>query len=224
RSRFPHLVLENCAGGGGRTDLGMVSRMHFTWFSDYCLAPRAVRMQNGMMLALAPELLARVCGVVMNAHRGGDLDMQLRMNFLLGNPCLSGFWPAPQDAHPVVLDRIHRAVALFKTHVRPMIATCRVFHHTPEIIGDQPTGWCVIEYAAPDASKAIAGVFRLAGESEGERVVRFRGVSRAKTYSVWFDDPGEAAIVTGRELAERGLTVHLPNPMTSELILVEESR
>ncbi|MCJ7737542.1 MAG: alpha-galactosidase, partial [Anaerolineae bacterium] len=68
RERFPNLILENCSGGGGRTDLGMLEHMHYTWFSDYVLAPRTIRMQNGMMLALAPEVLARVTGVVMNGH------------------------------------------------------------------------------------------------------------------------------------------------------------
>ena len=93
RERFPRLILENCAGGGHRTDLGMLSRFHFTWFSDFASAPRAIRMQNGMMLALAPERLARFAGVPMNAHLGGDLDVQLRMSFLTGYPCLSGLWP-----------------------------------------------------------------------------------------------------------------------------------
>ena len=220
RARFPRLILENCAGGGGRTDLGMVSRCHFTWFSDYCLAPRALRMQSGMMMALPPEMLARATGVVMDAHLGGDLDMQLRMNMLLGNPCLSGMWPTREDVNPIVLDKTREAVGFFKEHVRPMLATSRVFHHTPEVAGDQPEGWCVLEFAAADGAKSIVGAFRLAGQAEAERVVRLRGLPRAGDYSVEFLSTHESVRVSGRELAEGGLRVTLPHPMTSELIVV----
>lgn len=222
RERFPNLILENCAGGGGRTDLGMMSQMHFTWFSDYCLAPRTIRMQNGMLLALAPELLARAYGMIMNAHLGGDVDMQLRMNFMLGNPCLSGLWPKAEDANPLVRDKIRNAVEFFKTHVRPMINQCRVFHHTPEIRGQEPGGWCVLEYALPDASKAIVGAFRLAGEADSRRTIKLRGVSREKNYTLWMDNSRERIEITGRELADSGVTVNLMNPMTSELLLIEQ--
>ena len=224
RERFPNLILENCSGGGGRTDLGMLEHMHYTWFSDYVLAPRTIRMQNGMMLALAPEVLARVTGVVMNGHlSGGDIDLQMRMNILLGNPCLSGLWPTPEDANAAAAERITRAVAFFKEHVRPMIATCKVYHHTPEIRQQFPEGWCVLEYAAPDASKAIVGAFRLAGAGETERVIKFRGLSRQKQYRVWFDNNDEWIDVPGRELVERGIVVRLPHAQTSELVLATET-
>jgi alpha-galactosidase len=227
RRRYPHLILENCAGGGGRTDLGMASRMHYTWFSDYTLAPRTVRMQNGMMLALAPEVLARPMGVTMNGHLGGDLEMQLWMNMMVGNPCICGVWPTQDDENPVVLERLRRAIAFFKAHVRPMIATCRVYHHTPEIIGQHPQGWCVLEFATPDASKAIVGAFRLAGEGERERAVRFRGLSQAAQYRVWVGSSDEAVTRAGYQLAEQGVLVALPHAMTGTLLsatVVDEAR
>jgi len=223
RERFPRLILENCSGGGGRTDLGMLSRMHYTWFSDYALAPRTIRMQNGMTLALAPEALARVTGVVMNGQLStGDMDLQMRMNILLGNPCLSGFWPTKEDVNPIALERVKRALTFFKAHVRPMINACRVYHHTPELRGQHPEGWCVMEYASPGAEKAIVGVFRLAGAGDAERRIKFRGLSRAKEYCVHFDNQDERVNVSGRQLVEQGVVVGLPHPMTSELLLATE--
>ncbi|MEW6253382.1 MAG: glycoside hydrolase family 36 protein, partial [Planctomycetota bacterium] len=43
RARFPNLLLENCSAGGGRTDLGIVSRFTTTWVSDWMRPPRTVR-------------------------------------------------------------------------------------------------------------------------------------------------------------------------------------
>jgi alpha-galactosidase len=223
RKRFPKLILENCAGGGKRTDLGMLSRFHFTWFSDHVLAPRTLRMQNGLMLALPPERLARLTGVVMNGHLGGDLDMQLRMNFLLGNPCISGIWPTQEDKNPLVYQRIQHMVALFKKHVRPLIRSCKVYHHTPVINGLYPEGWCVFEYAAPDQSKSIAGVFRLAGGDEVFYKLKFKGLSRSKMYTVYLDNKEESFVASGRNLIETGIDILLESPMSSELVIVAQN-
>jgi len=225
RQRHPGLILENCAGGGGRTDLGMCARMDFTWFSNFVVAPRAMRMQQGMMLALPPERLARFTGVVMNGHLGGDLDLQVRMNMLLGNPCVSGAWPTMADKNPVAFARLRRGIEFFKQEFRPFMTECCVYHHTEMPAGEsvadwQPEGWCVIEYAAPDASRAIGALFRLAGTAEPEYRLKFRGLSRADTYRVCLDNTGEAFTATGRELVEAGVVVRLGRPMTSELVSV----
>ena len=81
----------------------------------------------------------------------------------------------------------------------------------------QPEGWCVLEYAAPDASQAVGAVFRLTGAAEPEYRVKFRGLSRACTYRVCMENTGETFTATGRELVETGILVRLNSPMTSEL-------
>lgn len=219
RQRHPKLILENCAGGGGRTDLGMLSRFDFTWFSDYTLAPRAVTMQQGMMLALPPERLARALGVTMNAHLGGDIDMQMRMNMLLGNPCITGVWPTLEEKNPVAFAHINHAIELFKRHIRPLFPDCLVFHHAMPLSGSQPEGWCVMEYASPSKSKAVAALFRLAGNASDNFLFRFRGLSRSETYTVVMDNSGETFTASGRELAEDGILIRLSHPMTSELLI-----
>jgi alpha-galactosidase len=225
RARYPNLILENCSGGGGRTDLGMASQYHYTWFSDYVLAPRGIRMQNGMMMAIAPDRLARLTGIVMNGHLStGDLDLQMRMNILLGSPGLSGLWPTAGDANPIAERQIKKALDFYKQHIRPMIASCKVFLHTPELPGRDPEGWCVIEYATPDTAKAIVGVFRLAGQGEQERTVKLRGVSRHKQYQVWFDNAEEWVVAPGRDLIEQGITIRLPQAMSSELLMATERK
>jgi hypothetical protein len=152
----------------------------------------------------------------------GDLDLQMRMNILLGNPCLSGVWPTREDANPLALQRIKRALSFFREHVRPMISSCRVFHHTPVIAGQHPEGWLVLEYATPDASKAIVAAFRLAGAGDTERTIKFRGLSRASQYCVQFDNRDECVTVPGRQLVEQGVVVSLPYANSSELLLASE--
>jgi len=219
--RFPKLLIENCAGGGGRTDLGMMSRTHYTWISDYNVMPRSARTLATMQYALAPELTVRYMGTGMDAHIGGSADMQLRAAFLSGNPCLIGTWRDQEDLNAALLTRIRRAAELFRRHVRPLLGTCRVFHHTPVIPGDQPEGWCVLEYAAADKSKSVAGLFRLAGAAATEYVLRFGGLDRSRRYRVWFDNSSEQCEYSGAELLERGAVVKLAAPLSSEIVVAE---
>jgi len=50
RARFPDVVFENCAGGGGRTDIGLVRRFSHTWVTDWQIAPRSFSITNGMLM------------------------------------------------------------------------------------------------------------------------------------------------------------------------------
>jgi len=50
RARFPDVIFENCAGGGGRTDIGMVRRFSHTWVTDWQIAPRSFAITNGMTI------------------------------------------------------------------------------------------------------------------------------------------------------------------------------
>jgi len=38
RQRFPNVIFENCAGGGARTDIGMVRWFHHTDVTDWQIA------------------------------------------------------------------------------------------------------------------------------------------------------------------------------------------
>ena len=55
RARFPRVIFENCAGGGARTDIGMVRRFNHTDITDWQIAPRSFMITNGMTMALPPE-------------------------------------------------------------------------------------------------------------------------------------------------------------------------
>jgi alpha-galactosidase len=221
RKRFPNLIIENCAGGGGRTDLGMTSRTHFTWISDYSVLPRSLRTLTTAQLALTPELTARTFGVCMDSHIGGSLDMQLRATFMCGNPCVVGVWHDREDLCTLLRDRIRHAIDIYRRHVRPMIAQCRVTLHTPIPSGQQPQGWCVLEYASPDRRQAVIGAFRLAGPADSEYVIQPRGLSRSRSYRILHDNTGDATVVSGEQLIERGIVVRLTSAMSSEWLIIE---
>lgn len=221
RARFPHVILENCSSGGGRTDLGLSSRFHTVWTSDWAQAPRGLGVLNGLTLALPPELCNRIAGV-MNPDQWmyGDLDFQLRVAFM-GHPVFIGIGPAVDALVPAHRARVEHMIGLYKDFIRPLLTTSRVFHHTPALDAPEAEGRCVLEYAAPDGERALAAVFRLTSAPSAAYRFRPRGLDRGKRYRVTFDNTGETVVLSGLELQRDGLELYLPSPLSSELLLFE---
>ncbi len=74
RREFPQVCLENCAGGGGRLDLGMVSRFHYSCESDWSVHPYAIRAINALTRFIPPEAICYYHNHIGHAHQVADLD------------------------------------------------------------------------------------------------------------------------------------------------------
>jgi len=220
RLRFPKIQLENCSSGGGRTDLGIVSRFTTTWVSDWMRLPRTVRILNGMSIALPPEFIDRLAGVVMEASYRGSLDT-LMHTIVLAHPTLSGITPALSEANPALLACVKKYVAIYKNFIRTFHREARVYHHTPVIPGADGAGWCALEYVSKDRRKAVAAIFRLVNAEEAVYLLRFRGLDANLKYRMTTEPGGSSAVVDGFVLANDGLSIRLDNALTSKLILLD---
>ena len=221
RQRYPKLILENCAGGGGRTDLGMVKWFSHTWVTDWQIAPRSFSITNGMTIALPPEYVDRLLHGQAN-YLTGDIDFQTRIS-LFGRPTIGGLlWPLGSAPNNHLLEKIRHMVDIYKNFVRPFLPESRIYHHTPTVTGRDATGFGVIELASKDRSHAIAGIFRLADvKTDPLYVLRFKGLEIGRRYKVTSDNQASTTIIEGRELMFTGLTIVLSGALTSELILCE---
>jgi len=221
KRRFPDLILENCSGGGGRTDLGMLSRFHYTWITDWQIAPRCIRILNGMSIVLPPERIDRNAGVGQNGHIHGDLDFQIRST-MFSHMTLTGIYPNIAERNPTHVEKIKHHVKIYKGFIRPLLSKCRVYHHTPILKGEEPKHWCVLEYVSEDSSRAVVGLFRLDGTAAPEYNLHLHGVDRSKTYEVIFDNTGQKVKLEGEKLATQGILIRLERALSSEILLLEE--
>ena len=219
RARFPNVIFENCAGGGGRTDIGMVRRFGHTDVTDWQIAPRSFTITNGMTMALPPEYVDRLLGG-QSGQTTADFDFQAR-TLLFMQPKFGFLYPMGSQPNPIFMRRTKHWVDLYKNFVRPFIDTSRIYHHTPEISGLDPHGWGVIELASEDHTKAICGLFQLSAPTQAEYELRFRGIDVSRRYRVTFDNSGQSSIVDGFLLMEQGIKVRLESALTSELLILE---
>lgn len=221
RQRFPDIIFENCAGGGGRTDIGQVRRFSHTWVTDWQIAPRSFTITNGMTMALPPEYVDRLAGG-QAGHTTAELDFQLRL-LLFVRPTFGFMTPLDMDWNPLQLERVKHAIGLYKEFVRPFMPTGRIFHHTPCFSGPEPQGWGVLELASRDRDRGICGLFQLSAPRQPEYLLRVRGLDVSRRYCVTFDSSDQRCEVDGFTLMQQGITVRLEGALTSELLLFEPS-
>ena len=219
QARYPDLYMENCSGGGGRPDLGMMRRFHWTQVSDNWTPLHQLKILNGMTLALPPEQCMCLIGAI--NMKSSDIDFLVRTG-MMGHMCASGIFPYVSKSNAAGLERWRHAAAVYKNKIRPIIGECSVYHHTPAQDQMEPGEWVALEYAAKDKSSAVAAIFRLPDEKSG--IYRFvpKGLSVAKRYRVTFDNSGESVAMDGYRLAEDGISVRIGGTMSSELLVMDE--
>jgi len=219
RARFPNVIFETCAGGGGRTDLGLARRFDHTWVTDWQIAPRSFAITNGMTMALPPEYVDRLVGGQFG-NSTAEYDFQWRL-LIFVRPSLSFFHPLGTAWNPIVLQRSRHFVQLYRDFVRPFMSSGRIYHHTPVVQNPEPKGWGVLELASQDRTRGICALFQLSAPTQPEYVLRLRGLDAGRRYRVTFDNDGQQCEIDGFTLMKHGITVRLESALTSELLLFE---
>jgi hypothetical protein len=157
--------------------------------------------------------------------RPGNLDSHLRATFALSTPQYFAGMVAPslEEMGEERIARHRRYAELYKAFIRPVLPTCKLYHHAPisarGAVGS--SGWFALEYGAADRSKGWALVVRVGMSSTDTYVLVPRGLDRGRQYEVTFDSTGERAEVQGWQLVQEGVPVRLESIMNSELILFE---
>lgn len=220
KKRFPNVIFENCASGGGRTNLGILKGFTHTWVSDWQKAPRSILITNGMTMALPPERVDRLFAG-MGCHSFGSFDLHMR-NAMLSHMSLNVVAPATAKLNSDQMAFVKHSTDIYKSFIRPFLPTCLVFHHTPEAKVAMEEGFCAIEIAANDRSRGALGFFSLTGRAEQTRRIVLKGADAGSRYRVTLDNTGMTFEASGAELLQNGVSITVPASLSSELVLFEK--
>lgn len=216
---FPEVIFENCAGGGGRTDLGMMKNFNHTWVSDCQRAPHSVMITNGMTIALPPERVDRLFAG-MGCHEQGSFDLHMR-NTMLTHMSLNVVAPANAQINPVQMDFIRHSIDIYKNFIRPFLPESKVYHHTPEALKSLENGFSALEIASPDGKNGAIAAFTLSASDINRFSVIPRGIRADLKYKVTLDNSSASFMASGHELLSNGISISIPTALSSELILIE---
>lgn len=226
RQRFPKLVLQQCAGGGARNDLGMMRYFHENYLTDGLSIPKEHMSYAGQTLAFPPEQFTVLHGATGHISPGypENFDTILRTSYTLGTPQIFSGIVAPslEDLTPVRRDRYLRYAAIYKDFIRPLLATCRMYHHAPvsDTGGVEDGSWFAVEFAGADRTKGWATIVRTGSAGPGTYVFRPRGLDLEHRYSVRIDSLDCEMDASGADLMQ-GIPVRLDAMSMSELLLFE---
>ncbi len=218
KKRFPDVIFENCAGGGGRTDLGMMKNFNHTWVSDCQRAPRSLTVTNGMTMALPPERVDRLFAG-MGCHEHGTIDMQMR-NTMLSHVSINVVSPAAANENPIQTEFVRHSLGIYKNFIRTFLPEAKIYHHTPEISAFESNNY-ILEIASPDCRKGAAAIFTLPDSKKSDIAVIPKGINAGLNYKITLDNSGTVYFQKGIEILSNGIPVSIPSSMSSELILFE---
>jgi alpha-galactosidase len=223
RQQFPKVIFQNCAGGGGRLDWGILRRFDNTELSDWMREPRGVKILNGMTWVLPPEILLRTFGTEVPDLAGdGDIDSQLRQ-VQMSLPIFRGIAPSLAELNPTLRTKIRTGVELYKSELRPILRDSVVYHHTPMTSYSSESPWVVLEYASADKKRDVATLFRTSSYEDPVYHFLPRGLDTSLKYKVTFENRGETVELSGFQLMTEGIPVRLETSGTSEMLLFESA-
>ena len=223
RQQFPKVIFQNCAGGGGRLDWGILRRFDNTELSDWMREPRGVKILNGMTWVLPPEILLRTFGTEVPDLAGdGDIDSQLRQ-VQMSLPIFRGIAPSLAELNPILRDKIRAGVDLYKNELRPILRDSMVYHHTPQTPYVSESPWVVLEYSSPDKKRSVATLFRTSNHDDPIYNFVPRGLDASLAYKITFENRTETFESSGIQLMTQGIPVRLETAGTSEMLLFENA-
>jgi alpha-galactosidase len=212
RRDYPDVIIEACAGGGGRTDLAMAAHADVFWPSDNTGPLDRLAIQHGFLHANAPHLLSSwvtdAPGLFDPRPRSLAFRFVLAMAGVLGIGADIRHWDAAQRAEAAAW------IARYKG-IREVIMRGEV-----HLIGGPDQERCAVQYTAPDGATVVVLAWHT-GRLDGpgllpSRPVRLplRGLDRQDVYR-----QGEQEY-SGSHLSAVGLPVQWTTGHDAELIVL----
>jgi alpha-galactosidase len=210
--RFPDILFESCAGGGGRFDPGLLAFAPQGWTSDGSDAVGRLRIQWGTSLAYPLSSMAAHVSAVPN-HQVG------RVTPLSTRAAVAFFGVFGYELDPTALDEEERAaisdqISFYRRH-RDLFQRGRFLRLVSPFEGDHDrVAWMVV---SDDRRRAVVGTYRILGVPDpGPERLRLNGLDPDAVYAVspWPESADRLARAntgerSGAELMGAGLVLDL---------------
>ncbi len=210
--RFPDILFESCAGGGGRFDAGLLAFAPQAWTSDDTDAVERLAIQWGTSLAFPVSSMAAHVSAVPNHQTG-------RVAPLFTRAAVAMFGAFGYELDPTAMPdadqaEVARQIAWYLDR-REVLQLGRFLRLQSPFEGDgNQTAWMAVD---DDGAHAVVGFYRVLGHPLPARMrLRLRGLDPEATYRVttWmdtFEAPVATADRAGDELMAVGLGIEPPD-------------
>ncbi|KXT77680.1 alpha-galactosidase [Streptococcus sp. DD13] len=194
-SRFPHVLFESCAGGGGRNDLGVLYYMPQAWASDNTDAIGRLSIQEGTSLIYPVVSMGSHVSAVPNHQVGRITPFSTRGNVaMMGN---LGYELDLTFLSEDELAEVAEQTATYKT-IRQTVQFGKLYRLK------KTANTYACNYVAEDQSQAVFTYVKVLSQPEAPLIqVRLKGLDPGARYHC----PNLDAVFYGDELMNVGLTM-----------------
>lgn len=178
--RFPDILFESCAGGGGRNDPGMLAFAPQAWISDSTDPVERQRIQYGASLVYPLNAMGAHVSAVPNHQIGRTTPLETRAAVAFFGSF--GYQLDPRALDDVELEQVQAQISWYKEH-RDLIHKGRFHRLVSPFEGDgNETAWMTV---ADDRQQALVGWYRtLSHALPGPSLLRLRGLDPSARYQV----------------------------------------
>lgn len=202
RTEFPNLMIETCAGGGGRADLGILGLTDLAQISDNTDPADRLRIQYGFSRAYTPKVMVGWVSDNPEPTTGRSTPLEFRFRVAMqGVLGISGdilAWSYDDRA------RARELIAEYKL-LRPMIQDGAQYWLVPPSDAEP----CAVQYVSRDRAETVVFSYQVRGlAGEGLRRMRLRGLDPVRRYR----RADDGLVSTGATLMAAGVPAAFPVP------------
>ena len=196
-SRFPDILFENCSGGGGRFDPGMLYYMPQTWVSDNTDAIERIKIQYGSSMVYPPVTMGSHVSTVPNHQIGRITPLETR-----GTVAMSGNLGYELDLtklSPGEYQRVKEQAAFYK-EIRGLVQFGDFYRLISPFAGSN-AAWM---FVSKDKKEAFLTYFKILNQPNGAiRYLKLKGLKKDFKYMLC----GTADVFGGDELMYAGILI-----------------
>ena len=196
--RFPDVLFESCAGGGGRFDPGILHYMPQTWTSDNTDAVERLKIQYGTSIVYPLSAMGAHVSAVPNHQVGRITPLQTR-----GHVAMFGNFGYELDITELSAEEkevIKEQIKKYKD-VRRLVQQGDFYRLLSPFAADE-TAWMVV---SENKERALLGYYKvLAKPNPGGKIIRLQGLAADRKYEISGSEP-VSGVYGGDELMNAGL-------------------
>ncbi len=214
--RFPKLYIDNCASGGRRNDIEMLSRSVALWRSDYQCAFDAdsdnTQAHNTGFSCLFPYSATGI---------NGEMDDVYEIRSCYGSGFnVHNWWWTEDDSveYTPKMDILKKAIREYK-EIRHLFG-CDFYPLTP--YDRSKENWCVWQYNSQEDSEGVVIAFRREKSPVNSMKIQLNGLSN-DDYVFTNYDTNENFTANGEELMKNGLEICLQDKRSSTVFVYKKN-
>lgn len=198
---FPNLIIDNCASGGRRLDMETTKRSFPLWRSDaQCPAdpiPETTQVNNMNFSRWLP-FTGTGCGRLYDTYSMRSAYAPgMGTNYAFS---MSDKYGENEEDVTWLRERIHEY-----RRIRRYFFGDIYYLTMPDTT---VSSWCAVEWNLSESDEGMVQVFKRAESPYTDATFRLKGIKENKTY-VFKDVDGGEFTLSGKELAEEGLKLHI---------------